>query len=144
GGGGILTKILAFKWKLPDAPADLSPWDHWRMPAIVEGDWLDLEDGPVLISVEYTVDAARAAEFVDAMHDYERVRRRDGASRWGIYRDMEDGERYVETFIVQSWAEHLRQHARQTAADRELEKLVRSYVREEPKVRHLIYAQPEE
>src|SRR5262249_54201708 len=32
GAGAILTTILAFKWKLPDAPADLSPWDHWRMP----------------------------------------------------------------------------------------------------------------
>ncbi|HEY1268628.1 MAG TPA: MFS transporter [Candidatus Binatia bacterium] len=143
GAGAVATTALASVWKLPEAPVDLSPWDHWPMPVLVKNPRLDLEDGPVLITVEYTVEAERAAEFVDAMHDYERVRRRDGASRWGIYRDTENAERYIETFIVQSWAEHLRQHARQTAADRELEKRVRSYARVEPKVRHLIYARPE-
>ncbi|HZX64220.1 MAG TPA: MFS transporter, partial [Myxococcales bacterium] len=34
--------------------------------------------------------------------------------------------RYVETFLAESWMEHLRQHERVTVADRELEKRVRS------------------
>ena len=96
------------------------------------------------MTVEYIVDRQRVAEFVEAMHQYERVRRRDGASRWGIFHDTEVADRFVETFLVNSWAEHLRQHDRQTLADRELEERVRSYVREYPQVRHLIYAHPRE
>ena len=112
------------------------------MPAIIDVNKPDLRDGPVLITVEYIIDPAQAAEFLNAMRKYERVRRRDGASRWGIFHDVEAGDRYVETFLVHSWAEHLRQHARQTLADRKLEKQVHSFARREPKVQHLIYARP--
>ena len=69
-----------------------------------------------------------------------RVRRRDGAYQWGIYRDIEVATRFVEIFLVHSWAEHLRQHERQTKADSELEQRVYSFVVGEPKVRHLLYA----
>ena len=48
----------------------------------------------------------------------EGIRRRDGAYRWGIFRDTEVEERYLEMFLVNSWAEHMRQHERQTQADR--------------------------
>jgi hypothetical protein len=47
---------------------------------------------------------------------------------------------YLETFIVHSWAEHLRQHERFARADHALEERISSYVLKEPKVRHLIYA----
>jgi len=70
----------------------------------------------------------------------ERVRRPDGTSRWGIYRDTEHPDVYLETFIVHSWAEHLRQHERFARADHALEERISSYVLKEPKVRHLIYA----
>jgi hypothetical protein len=74
------------------------------------------------------------------MREYQHVRRRDGASRWGIFRDTEVLDRYVETFVVHSWAEHLRQHARFTQADRTLEDRIRTFVRGEPKVKHFIDA----
>ena len=75
-----------------------------------------------------------------AMRQYARVRRRDGAYRLGIYRDIEAGGLFVEIFLVHSWAEHLRQHERQTKAGRELEQRVYSFIAGEPKVRHLLYA----
>jgi Transmembrane secretion effector len=64
--------------------------------------------------------------------------RRDGARKWGIYRDTENGNRYVEIFMVSSWAEHLRQHERLTRADRETEDRVQRHVVSQSKVRHLI------
>jgi len=73
------------------------------------------------------------------MERYGRVRRRDGASRWGIFRDVEQSDRYVESFLVTSWAERLRQHERLTRADSAIEQEVRSHAQEDPIVRHLIY-----
>jgi len=77
---------------------------------------------------------------VEAIHQYARIRRRDGAYRWGIYRDTGVASRYVEIFLVNSWAEHLRQHERQTQADSQAEQRLRGYVTVEPTVRHLLYA----
>jgi Transmembrane secretion effector len=136
----VLTAAFSYRWRLPTAPADVTPWNHWRMPALVKDLDVDLEDGPVLVSVEYFVDARQAHAFVNAMREYQHVRRRDGASRWGIFRDTEVLDRYVETFVVHSWAEHLRQHARFTQADRTLEDRIRTFVRGEPKVKHFIDA----
>jgi MFS family permease len=135
--GAVMTTVLGFFLRLPDVSADLTPWNHWRLPAVVDA---SVENGgPVLVTVEYHVDPERALEFITAMHQYGRVRRRDGASRWGICRDLENADRYIETFVVSSWAEHLRQHDRITRADSGLEEQLRTYTLNEPKVRHLVY-----
>jgi MFS family permease len=138
--GCVATAAFGYAWRLPAAPADVSPWNHWRMPAVVKDMEIALDDGPVLVTIEYIVEASHARAFVHAMREYEHLRRRDGASRWGLYHDTEVGDRYVETFVVNSWAEHLRQHARLTQADRALEERVQALVRGEPKVKHLIDA----
>ena len=140
GFGTMGSSVLALFARLPDSTADLSPWNHWRMPVIVRDISDELLAGPVLVTIEYSVVPELESKFVKEMHQYARVRRRDGAYRWGIYRDIEVANRFVEIFLVHSWAEHLRQHERQTKADRELEERVYSYVAEEPKVRHLLYA----
>jgi MFS family permease len=140
--GAIATSALGLIWKLPDTTVDVTPWNHWRMPVIPDGLELALESGPVLVTVEYVVNREHASDFLKAMHRYARVRRRDGASRWAIYRDTEHPDVYLETFVVHSWAEHLRQHERITHADRALEERVGSYTSKEQKVRHLVYAMP--
>ena len=99
----------------------------------------ELDAGPVLVTVEYYVNSDSLGEFMKTIHEYGRIRRRDGASRWGICRDLETPDRYVETFVVGSWAEHLRQHERLTRADSLLEDRLRGCIRKEPSVRHLIY-----
>jgi MFS family permease len=140
GFGAIASTMLALFAKMPEATLDLSPWNHWRMPVVIKEVTTELQGGPVLVTVEYVVARERRAEFVEAIHRYERIRRRGGASRWGIFHDTEAGDRYLEIFLVDSWAEHLRQHERQTKADYSLEQRLRSYTVDEPIVRHLIYA----
>jgi hypothetical protein len=135
----VLTSGLALLAKLPESTADLSPWGHWRAP-VVASEHGEVHQGPVLVTVTYFVIPERRTEFLEAIHRYERIRRRDGAYSWGIFRDTEAGDKYVETFQVRSWAEHLRQHERSTESDHELERLLRSYVTEDPVVHHLIYA----
>ena len=138
----IATTALGLVARLPDDVADVSPWNHWRMPAIVEGVMPGLDQGPVLVTVEYRVDSEHVNPFLRAMQHYGRVRRRDGASRWGVFRDVERSDTYLESFLVTSWAEHLRQHERLTQADAEIERQVRGFARETPTVRHLIRAHP--
>lgn len=119
---------------------DLTPSMHWAEPVVV---WEpDPEDGPVLVTVEYCIAPEQAREFVRAMRDVRRLRHRDGAMRWGLFVDVAEPSRYVETFLVESWAEHLRQHERVTAADRAVEERARSFHRGDapPRVSHLISA----
>jgi len=141
--GTIATTALGLLVRLSDMTADVSPWNHWRVPAIVKDVVPELERGPVLVTVEYLVDPPNAKQFLRAMHRYGRVRRRDGASRWELFRDVEHADVYVETFLVSSWAEHLRQHERSTREDRSLEDRLNSYARSEPRVRHLIHVESE-
>jgi MFS family permease len=136
--GTIATAAVALIAKLPNSTADLSPWNHWRMPVVIKEVGADIEKGPVLVTVEYAVIPNRTAEFVDAMHEYGRMRRRDGAYRWSVFRDTEVADRFLEIFLVNSWAEHLRQHERQTQGDRELEGRIYSCLSGAPAVRHLI------
>jgi MFS family permease len=141
--GTLASATLGLIWRLPEGPIDVSPWEHWPAPAF-GAVAPALTDGPVLVTVEYAVDPPQEAAFLATMQEYQRTRRRDGASRWGIFQDSEVPDRFVETFLVRSWAEHLRQHARLTQADREIEARVQSLTRGTPVVRHLIYARPRE
>lgn len=135
GAGAILSTLLALFLRLSDASLDLSPWNHWRLPVVggVES------SGPILVTVEYDVESGRASDFLAAIREYGRTRRRDGASRWGICRDLENPNRYLETFVVSSWDEHVRQHDRLTRADSKIEERLKSCIRKEPRVQHLLY-----
>jgi hypothetical protein len=50
-----------------------------------------------------------------------------GAFFWGFFRHDTHPDVYIEAFLVDSWAEHLRQHERITVADRSVEELVFSF-----------------
>jgi hypothetical protein len=73
------------------------------------------------------------------------LRRRDGATFWGLFFDAADPERYLEYFLVDSWLEHLRQHGRATLADQELLDRARAFHTGEtaPAVTHQIAASGE-
>jgi predicted MFS family arabinose efflux permease len=139
--GLFIGLIAAVRYQLKcNDQLNLAPSLHWSEPTVM----IDLrpDDGPVLITVEYCIDPERSPEFTKAMHSLSRARRRDGAIRWGLFHDTADPSRYVETFIVESWVEHLRQHERVTVADIADEERVRTFHigNQPPIVSHLIYA----
>ena len=95
-------------------------------------------DGPVLVTVMYEVPGDDVYEFADAMRLVERHRRRTGAYRWGLFRDLAAPHKFIETFVVESWGEHLRQHRRTTVnADRFLDP-VRRYLGPDVVVAHYL------
>ena len=103
---------------------DLEPSHNWEDPVIAE----ELADdaGPVLVVVEYTVEPAKRAAFAAAARNLLRpMRRRDGAVFWEVFVDSAKPDRCVECWLVESWAEHLRQHARTTRSDKEMQVRVR-------------------
>ena len=122
---------------------DLSPSRHWVEPELaIEPP--DPAHGPVLVTVEYRVPPENQEEFRAAMRAVGRSRRRSGAYRWLIWQATADPERFVETFTVPSWEEHMRQHERVTVADRAFEERVGSLVADgtEPVTSHLLSALP--
>jgi len=139
GAGAAATILLRFVARLPDVDVDMSVWRHWPAIRSVADLSPDPDDGPVLVTIEYHVEPPQSAAFVEAIHRLGRLRRRDGASQWGIFRDTAAPDRWIETFIVSSWAEHLRQHERAVAADRPVEEGVRRSARAAPAVRHFLY-----
>ncbi len=138
GAGAVLSTVLGLFWKLPDDAIDLRPWVNWRTDTLGSGDFAAPDSGPALVTVEYEVAPEHEEQFLKAMQSYERIRRRDGAYQWGIFRDLEGPMRYVEVFLVVSWGEHLRQHDRVMRADEEVVEQVRLLSRKPPTVRHFI------
>jgi hypothetical protein len=119
------------------AHVDVSPVD-WVEPVVTLTPRPD--DGPVLVTVTYRVPHDAADEFLTLMKDVEQHRRRTGAYQWGLFRDLALPDRYVETFHVDSWAEHLRQHARDTVASDARFESVRQLVEGTIEAEHLVSA----
>jgi hypothetical protein len=86
------------------------------------------DDGPVAVELSYRISPEQAAAFMETISQLRAPRRRDGATIWRVYRDLADPSRYVERFIVTSWADYLHQRARATVADQELETQVRQFL----------------
>ena len=136
-GGAVLAIPLTWRWKLQTAVGiDLSPSMHWRAPVVTKR--IDNNQGPVLVTVEYRVDAKHRADFLGALDELGEERKRDGAFAWGVFEDVADTGRFVETFLIESWLELMYQHERVTNADRVHEDQIRRLLSKSPKVTHLI------
>ena len=103
----------------------------------------DADAGPVLVTVAYRVPQGAHAEFTEMMRRVERDRRRSGAVEWDLYRDLADTDRFVETFTVRTWGEHLRQHERRTRTADVMLQRAREFVEGDVEVAHLVSAYSE-
>ena len=81
-------------------------------------------------------------QFLRAIGTLAHERRRDGAYAWDIFEDTAAKGVFVETFRVESWVEHLRQHERVTHADRVLQGQIHGLLERPTLVRHLITVEP--
>ena len=115
---GVLAAVpLLRRWKLHSGAAmDLTPSMHWPEPVLSD----DIADdrGPVLVTVEYRVAPQNEDAFLAAIRRVAAARKRDGAYDWGVFEDAAHAGRWLETFLVDSWLEHMRQHRRVTKSDR--------------------------
>jgi MFS family permease len=130
--------IVFHRLKLPRGEADLMASNHWPEPLTAE--MVHNDRGPVLVLIEYTVDTLDRVDFLKALARLSSERRRDGAYGWGVTEDAAHPGKMVEWFMVESWAEHLRQHKRVSKADADIQEEVRRFHRgaQPPAVRHLL------
>jgi MFS family permease len=135
--GALAAMALSRRWRLQTGPAaDLTPSMHWPEP-VLQGT-VGNDAGPVLVTVEYHVAREHRAAFLEALAPIARERKRDGAYAWGVFLDTANETRYLETFLLDSWIEHVRQHHRVTSADRIAEDRLRALTLGEPRVTHYI------
>lgn len=92
---------------------DLSPSQAFKVPVAATPP----QAGRVVVTIEYSIDPARAAEFRTLMQESRRSRLRQGALSCDLLHDMADPARYVEQIVDESWTEHLRRFDRVTASD---------------------------
>jgi len=100
-----------------------TPWDELFVEAEPSP-----EAGPVAVEVGYRIRPGEDKAFLDSIARMKAPRRRDGATFWRVYKDLGEPSRYVERFIVASWADYLHQRARATLADGAIEAEVRGFL----------------
>lgn len=134
----LLAALVMHRLKLPTGEADLVPSNHWPEPlAHAE---ITHDRGPVMILIEYRIRREERDAFQQVLLRLSQERRRDGAYGWGVTEDSSNPERIVEWFMVESWAEHLRQHKRVSNADADIQREILSFHQgtEKPIVQHLL------
>jgi MFS family permease len=93
------------------------------------------DDGPVLIQLEYRIDAQNRDAFLKAIQKVGPTRRRNGATSWRVFRDIGEEGRFVERYVIASWAEYVRLRARMTMADSRLQQRVAELQRSDAPIR---------
>ena len=115
GGGLAISAVVTWRLALPaPAAADDLMAEPLPFPEVAGSP----EDGPVLVTVEYRLAPGNAEAFVNRAGELRHARRRTGATRWHLHRDLQDTDLFTEAFLVGSWEEHERQHARLETRDR--------------------------
>lgn len=114
-GGLVLLALRRWPMATGEAPDNTPalPGSQPPEPAIEIGP----DEGPVMVTVAYLIDPARASEFAEVMQRTRQARLRQGALSWGLFRDAAVPGRYIEYFVDESWLEHKRRLERFTAAD---------------------------
>jgi predicted MFS family arabinose efflux permease len=136
--GALLAVPLTWAKKLQTgAGVDLTPSMHWPVPVVTPD--IDHDRGPVLVTIEYQLAAEKDREaLLAALEKLSQERRRDGAYEWGMFEDTAEKLCFLETFLVESWLEHLRQHERVTKADRVVQEHISKLLAQPAQIRHFV------
>jgi MFS family permease len=137
--GALVGLALTLRWRVQTgASVDFSPSQHWPAPITLHT--IEDDRGPVLVTVEYNIDPRNREPFLQAIGRYAPERLRDGAYDWGLFEDPSQEGRFVETFLTDSWLDHLHLHQRVTVSDEVLQQEVWKYQLDgsRPRATHLI------
>ena len=137
--GAILFMLLTCKIKLQQGgELDLTPSLHWPVPVVAEA--VDFDQGPVMVTICYQINQQDKQAFLKAIYQLKSVRMRNGVYRWGVFENTEKPGQFLEYFMEDNWAEHLRHHNRVPKQDKILQDQVLAFHdgEEPPSVTHYV------
>lgn len=114
-GAAILCVVVIGRLLPVAADDDVGDYDGMAAPEVNLG--ITGRSGPILVGIEYKVDADNARQFYEAMQPVGLFRQRNGAYQWSLARDIADAESWLERFSCPTWHDYLRQRDRMTAGD---------------------------
>jgi hypothetical protein len=124
-GGLALACLFTRRWPVSgNDQLDHTPSKHWLPPE--PNLTIAPHQGPVMVTVRYEVADANVKEFLRQMHTLGKSRQRDGAVSWYIFADATIVGSYVETYVINTWLDHLRQHERISKQDAEIQYRIRA------------------
>ncbi len=123
------------------AELNLDPLRRWQEPDTAVP--VQSRTGPVVVTVEYVIDEDDVLEFLGAMDDRRRIRRRDGARNWRLLRDLADPRLWIERYETPTWLDYIRHNSRLTHDDATIPEHLRALHRgpDAPRVRRMIERQ---
>ena len=134
--------LIGLWWRLSQAEElNLDPLRQWRAPETAVP--VEARTGPIVVTVEYTIRQEDVLEFLAAMAERRRIRRRDGALAWTLLRDLADPQIWVERYETATWLDYIRHNNRLTQEDAVIPERIRALHRgtEGPRVRRMIERQ---
>ena len=145
GAASVMLICAALGRWLPVSQADrlnLDPLRQWKQPDTAVS--IEPRSGPVVITIEYIIRPEDILEFLAAMAERRRIRRRDGALSWRLLRDLADPQVWVERYETPTWLDYVRHTNRMTQDDAVVPQRLRALHRgsEPPRVRRMIERQP--
>lgn len=142
--GLVLLGCVALGWRFAQPQTEELKLDllkRWKEPEIA----LEIEQrsGPVVVTIEYRIREEDVLEFLAAMADRKRIRRRDGARHWSLLRDLSEPDLWIERYHSPTWLDYVRQNQRVTEDDAVVWDRIHSLHRgpDKPRVRRMIERQ---
>ncbi|BBK30088.1 putative MFS family arabinose efflux permease [Stella humosa] len=139
--GAVQVACVAIGLRVPlpsTAGLNLDLVNRWTEPDLAVA--IQPRSGPIVVTIEYIIDERDIDEFLAAMADRRRIRRRDGARHWTLMRDLADPRLWIERYHTPTWVDYVRHNQRMTQADIAVTDHVRALHRgaERPKVHRMI------
>ena len=138
----FLSALLGY-WRALAETADLNLelLQRWKEPDTEVP--VEARTGPVVITIQYVIAEQDILEFLRAMDERRRIRRRDGANDWKLLRDLADPELWIERYSTPTWLDYIRHNSRLTHEDAVIPEKLRALHRgpERPIVRRMIERQ---
>lgn len=120
----ILGALIGLKFGLPEfSTLNLDPLNRFIEPTLAVQ--LSHRTGPILVTINFDIKDADIPEFLQAMAARRRIRKRDGARRWSLLRDLEKPNIWTEKYYVATWVEYVRHNQRRTVADSDVSDTLR-------------------
>lgn len=135
----VICGLLGFRIPLCETKLlDQGQTRSWKPPAPAFE--IEPRSGVVVVTIDFRIRAEDEAEFLAIMAERRRIRKRDGARRWTLLRDLADPEIWIERFHAPNWIEYVRHNNRRTEADLLIAGRVRELHRDEqpPRIRRMI------